>query len=82
MGKYLKLGGDPGAQNWTLPDQTDLEKLRSDIAQAMDDKNFFRVGVVVATNQTAELIVNAGELTAAMVWEDSPSGGGGITIID
>ena len=81
MGKYLKLGADPAAQNWTLPDHADLDKLRAEIADAMEEEKAFRVTVVIARSQTAELVVNAGELVAALAWEDVPSGGG-ITIID
>ena len=81
MGKYLKLGADPGAHNWTLPDHADLDKLRSDIAAAMEEDNVVRVAVVIGRDQTAELTVNGSALPAAMVWEDAPSGGG-MTIID
>ena len=81
MGKHLKLGSDPGGQNWTLPDHTDIEKLRSEIAEAMKEENAVRVTVVLGRNQTAELLVNGGELTAALAWDDASSGGG-MTIID
>ena len=81
MGKHLKLSADPGAQNWTLPDHADLDKLRAEIADGMEEEKAVRVTVVIARNQTAELVVNGGELAAALVWEDAPSGGG-ITIID
>jgi hypothetical protein len=81
MGKYLKLGADPSTQNWTLPDHTDLEKLKTEIAEGMEEENAIRVAVVVGKNQTTELVVNAGELSAALVWEDVPAGGG-MTIID
>lgn len=81
MGKYLKLGSEPGGERWTLPDGADVETLRKQIAGAMEDEKPVRVQVVVGKNQTAELIVNAGEVPAALVWEDAPAGGG-ITIID
>jgi hypothetical protein len=81
MGKHLKLGADPTVSGWTLPDSTDVEKLREEIAAAMEEEDALRIGVVVGNNQTAELIVNGGELVAALVWEDTPAGGG-ITIID
>jgi len=91
MGKYLKLGADPGAQNWTLPDDTDLDKLSEELIEAMapdDHRNFRRprervlsVTVVVGRDHTAELIINGSACPSAMVWEDAPSGGG-MTIID
>jgi hypothetical protein len=81
MGKYLKLGSDPSTQNWTLPDYADLEKIRAQIAEAMEEENAVRILVELGKNQTTELIVNGGELTAAVVWEDIPAGGG-MTIID
>ena len=81
MGKYLKLGADPGAQNWTLPDHADLDELRDELVEAMAEENVVRVQVVVGRNQTAELLVNAAACPAAMVWQDAPSGGG-MTIID
>jgi hypothetical protein len=81
MGKYLKLGSDPSAQNWTLPDYADLEKIRAQIAEAMEEENAVRILVELGKNLTTELIVNGGELTAAAAWEDVPAGGG-MTIID
>ena len=81
MGKYLKLGADPGAQNWTLPDHADVDKLRDELAEALAEDDVLRVQVVIGRNQTAELIVNGATCAAAMVWEDAPSGGG-MTIID
>ncbi len=81
MGKHLKLGADPTVSGWTLPDHTDVDKLRDELAEAMEEKNAVRVPVIVGSNQTAELVVNGGELVAALVWEDAPAGGG-ITIID
>lgn len=81
MGKYIKLGNDPGGERWTLPDDADVETIRKSIEGAMADEKPLRVSVVVSKDQTAELILNGGELTAVLVWEDAPSGGG-ITIID
>jgi len=81
MGKYLKLGSDPHAQNWTLPDYADLDKIRSELAEAMEEENAVRILVELGRNQTTELIVNGGELVAAVVWEDVPKGSG-MTIID
>ena len=81
MGKHLKLGADPTVSGWTLPDHTDVEKLRDELAHAMEEENAVRVSVIVGSNQTAELVVNGGEVVAALVWEDAPAGGG-ITIID
>jgi hypothetical protein len=80
MGKYLKLGGEPGGDRWTLPDHADVEKIRAQIADAMEDEKAVRIQVVVTKNQTAELLVNGGELVAALVWEDAPAGG--MNIID
>ena len=81
MGKHLKLGADPTVSGWTLPDHTDVDKLRDEIAQAMEEEKAVRIAVIVGNSQTADLVVNAGELVAALVWEDTPLGGG-ITIID
>lgn len=81
MGKYLKLGSDPSGERWTLPDHADVDKLRTEIAEAMEEEKAIRIQVVVGKNQTAELLVNAGELVTALVWEDVPAGGG-MTIID
>jgi hypothetical protein len=81
MGKHLKLTADPTVSGWTLPDHADVEKLRDEIAQAMEQKNAVRVPVIVGNNQTAELVVNGEAVVAALVWEDAPAGGG-ITIID
>jgi hypothetical protein len=81
MGKHLKLGSDPGGQNWALPDHTNIEKLRAEIAEAMEEEKALRVTVVLGRNQTAELLVNGGEVTAALVYDDASSGGG-MTIID
>src|SRR5204863_3524936 len=81
MGKYLKLGDDPGGQNWTLPDHADLNELRDKLAEAMEEENAVRIQVVTGRKQTVELIVNGSALAAALVWEDAPSDGG-MTIID
>jgi len=81
MGKYLKLGPDSTGDRWTLPDHADVDKIRKEIAEAMDSKNAVRVPVVVGKNQTVELVVNGRALVAAVVWEDSSSGGA-MTIID
>jgi len=81
MGKYLKLGTDPAGGGWTLPDHADVEKIRAELADAMEEEKAVRLAVVVGKNQTAELLVNGHALVAALVWEDAPAGGG-MTIID
>lgn len=81
MGKHLKLGGEPGGERWTLPDDADVDKIRAQIADAMEDEKPVRVQVVIGKNQIVELIVNTGEVLAVLVWEDQPAGGG-MTIID
>jgi hypothetical protein len=80
MGKYLKIGGEPGGERWTLPDDADVEKIRAEFASAMEDEKPVRLQVVVGKDQTADLIVNAGEVPAVLVWEDMSRGG--MTIID
>ncbi|MGH2785144.1 MAG: hypothetical protein ACRDJ1_07765 [Actinomycetota bacterium] len=80
MGKYLKIGGEPGGERWTLPDDADVEKIRAEFAAAMEDEKPVRLQVVVGKDQTADLIVNAGEVPAVLVWEDMSRGG--MTIID
>jgi hypothetical protein len=81
MGKHLKLGADPTVSGWTLPDHTDVDKLRDELAGAMEQESAVRIAVIVGSNQTAELIDNGDKVVAALVWEDPPAGGG-ITIID
>jgi hypothetical protein len=81
MGKYLKLGPESTGDRWTLPDHADVEKVRAEIAEAMDMQSSIRIQVVVGKNQTAELLINGRALSAALVWEDVPPGGG-MTIID
>ncbi len=81
MGKHLKLGADPTVSGWTLPDHTDVDKLRAEISEAMEEEKAVRVPVLVGNNQTAELVINGDKIVAALVWEDAPAGGG-ITIID
>lgn len=81
MGKYLKLGPESTGDRWTLPEHADVEKIRGEIAEAMDMQSSVRIQVVVGKNQTAELLVNGRTLSAALVWEDVPPGGG-MTIID
>jgi hypothetical protein len=46
----------------------------------MEDEKPVRLQVVVGKDQTADLIVNAGEVPAVLVWEDMSRGG--MTIID
>lgn len=81
MGKYLKLGPDSTGDRWTLPDHADVDKIRTEIAEAMDMQSAVRVQVIVGKEQIAELLVNGRSLTAAVVWEDAPADGG-MTIID
>ncbi len=80
MGKYLKIGGEPGGERWTLPDHADVNKLRKKIASAMEATKAFNIPVVIGKDQTVELVVNGRALDAALVWEDHPAGG--MTIID
>jgi hypothetical protein len=81
MGKYLKLGADAAAEAWRLPDHADVDAIRSALERGMEEERAVRIPVVVGKDRTADLIVNAGELAAALVWEDVPAGAG-ITIID
>lgn len=81
MGKYLKIGGEPGGERWTLPDHADVAKLRKKIANAMEAVKALNIPVVVGKDQMAELVVNGRALLAVLVWEDQPVGGG-MTIID
>jgi hypothetical protein len=81
MAKYLKLGPDSTGDRWTLPDSADVEKIRTDIAEAMDMQSAVRVPVILGKDQVVELLVNGRSLTAAVVWEDMRAGGG-MTIID
>ena len=81
MGKYLKLGPESTGDRWTLPDHADVEKIRTEIAEAIDMQSSVRIQVVVGKNQMADLLVNGRTIGAALVWEDVPPGGG-MTIID
>jgi hypothetical protein len=81
MGKYLMLGQDSTGDRWTLPEHVDVEKVRTEIAEAMDMQSSVRVQVVVGKGQAADLLVNGRTMEAALVWEDVPPGGG-MTIID
>lgn len=81
MGKYLKLGPDSTGDRWTLPDYADVEKVRAEIAEAMEMQSTIRIQVVVGKNQNADLLINGRTLDAALAWEDMPAGGG-MTIID
>jgi hypothetical protein len=81
MAKYLKLGPDSTGDRWTLPDNADVEKIRTEIAEAMDMQSAVRISVILGKDQVVELLVNGRSLTAAVVWEDIRAGGG-MTIID
>jgi len=81
MAKYLKLGPESTGDRWTLPDNADVDKIRSEIAEAMDMQSAVRISVIVGKDQAVELLVNGRSLTAAAVWEEMRSGGG-MTIID
>ncbi|MGH2728584.1 MAG: hypothetical protein ACRDKS_16560 [Actinomycetota bacterium] len=77
MAKHLQIGSD----HFTLPDHADVDKVRAELAEAMEDEKVVRIPVAVGKNQTADLLVNGEELVAVLVWEDSP-GGVGFSIID
>ena len=77
MAKHLQIG----SEHFTLPDHADIEKVRAQLAEAMEDEKVVRIQVAVSKNQDAELLVNGEELVTALVWEDQSSGAG-FTIID
>ena len=77
MAKHLQIGSD----HYTLPDHADVDKVRAELAEAMEEEKVVRIPVAIGKNTTAELLVNGEELVAALVWEDS-SGGVGFSIID
>jgi hypothetical protein len=77
MAKHLQIGSD----HYTLPDHADVDKVRDQLAEAMEDEKVFRIPVAIGKNQTSELLVNGGELVAALVWEDA-AGDVGFSIID
>jgi len=77
MAKHLQIG----SEHFTLPDGADVEKVRTQIAEAMEDEKVVRIQVAVGKSQDAELLVNGEELVTALVWEDSSSGAG-FSIID
>lgn len=77
MAKHLQIG----SEHFTLPDDADLDKVRAQLAEAMEDEKVVRIEVAVSKNQSAELLVNGDELVSVLVWADSSSGAG-FTIID
>ena len=77
MAKHLQIG----SEHFTLPDGADVEKVRAQLAEAMEDEKVVRIQVAVGKSQDAELLVNGEELVTALVWEDSSSGAG-FSIID
>ena len=77
MAKHLQIG----TEHFTLPDDADVEKVRAQLAEAMEDEKVVRIQVAVTRSQDAELLVNGEELVTALVWEDASSGAG-FTIID
>lgn len=77
MAKHLQIG----SEHFTLPDDADIDKVRAQLAEAMEDEKVVRVPVAVSKSQNAELLVNGEELVTALVWEDASSGAG-FTIID
>ena len=77
MAKHLQIGND----HFTLSDDADVEKVRAQLAEAMEEEKVVRIQVAVGKSQNAELLVNGEELVTALVWEDSSSGAG-FTIID
>ena len=78
MAKHLQIGNE----HFTLPDQADVEKVRSQLAEAMEDEKVVRIQVAVSKSQDAELLVNGEELVTALVWEDTAGGVAGFSIID
>jgi len=77
MAKHLQIGSD----HYTLPDHADVDKVRAQLAEAMEDEKVVRIPVAIGKNSTAELLVNGEELVAVLVWEDASSGVG-FSIID
>ena len=77
MAKHLQIGNE----HYTLPEDADVEKVRGQLADAMEDEKVVRIEVAVSKNQSAELLVNGEELETALVWEDASSGAG-FSIID
>ena len=77
MAKHLQIG----SEHFTLPDDADVEKVRAQLVEAMEDEKVVRIQVAVGKRQDAELLVNGEELVTALVWEDSSSGAG-FSIID
>jgi hypothetical protein len=83
VGKHLKLGSDPKGETWTLADDVDLDDVRTRIARAIDEGTSVSVTVKLASNETAELLVNGRVIGAAVVWsEEEPKRSPGFTMID
>ena len=70
MAKFLSLSDEPDDERWTLPEDADVEDVRSRLERAMADGTTARVPVMVAKGQSVELLVNGRVLTAALVWEE------------
>ena len=77
MAKHLQIGNE----HYTLPEDADVEKVRAQLADAMEDEKVVRIQVAVSKTQIVDLLVNGEELVTALVWEDSSSGAG-FSIID
>ncbi|MGH2794304.1 MAG: hypothetical protein ACRDKG_08355 [Actinomycetota bacterium] len=77
MAKHLQIGNE----HYTLPEDADVEKVRGQLADAMEDEKVVRIQVAVSKTQIADLLVNGEELVTALVWEDSSSGAG-FSIVD
>jgi hypothetical protein len=77
MAKHLQIG----SEHFTLPDHADVEKVRAQLAEAMEDEKVVRIEVAISKTQSTELLVNGEELVTALVWEDASSGIG-FAIID
>jgi hypothetical protein len=77
MGKHLQIG----SEQYALPDEADVDKVRAQLAEAMEDEKVARIPVALTKSQTVELLVNGDELVTALVWEDASSGVG-FSIID
>ena len=78
MGKFLKVGD----QQWTLPEDTDIEALRAQLSGAVNDGLAAHVTVQTDPKQTAELIVNGRAVQAILLWQEEPQHKPSFTVID
>jgi hypothetical protein len=78
MAKFLRLG----EQQWTLPEDADLDGIRTDLSAAMSEGRAVGVTVELDPKQSADLILNGRAVQAVLLWEETPAHKPSFTLID